>query len=150
MTEMAEHECFGPELIECSDLGLYADYEDNLYDLFVNTYEKARIYYQNQPVKLKHYPPDYDSRSCFYHIVCENYFGEREESRKPNLRRCERILYPYHIIKAKNSTSCNNVLCWENSKKREQPHTVILHLFKVFSCSRKENRIFIVSYSISR
>jgi len=114
---MMEHECFEPELLECHDLGSYAEYEDNLFNLFIETYVENPLSFQELTIKLKRYPPGYDVRSCFYHIICENYFGGNEDDRKPNLRRCERILHPEHIIEMSDADKCTEVIYWENTRK---------------------------------
>lgn len=108
------------QILECTDFTKYNEYENKLYEIFLNLYEQNGMFYKNIPVKMKHYPPDYGEKSGFYHLICENYQHTGDESdRKPNLKRCERIKWPIKIINNCSET-CNNLLIWENERHGKQ------------------------------
>ena len=104
-------------LLLCHDLSHFADYEDQLFQIFLSVYEHGRINYHKIPVHMKHYPPDYGERSGFYHLICENYqHTGMEEDRSPNLRRCERLKWPQKIIEH-CAGACPELLIWENERR---------------------------------
>lgn len=115
-----EYHCVHNRLmIPCKDLSQYNKYEDYIFNLYKTIYESHSITYNEKPVTMKHRPPNYDERSGFYHIVCENYKDTNDEQdRDPNLSRCERITWGAQIISkcAKKDIDCNNLLVWENTR----------------------------------
>lgn len=101
-------------LFVCEDLTHFADYEDSLFEIFLDLYEHGSIVYNGLPVRMKHYPPDYGERSGFYHLTCENYQHTADENdRVPDLRRCERLEWAEKII-SDCSPTCPKLLVWEN------------------------------------
>lgn len=104
-------------MLYCKNLTYYSAYEDALYELFCSVYESGSICFRQVEVKMKHYPPDYDERSGFYHLICENYDEKDESSRLPNLRRCERIKWPKYIIENCEESKCKDLLVWPNTRK---------------------------------
>lgn len=103
-------------LFVCEDLSNFSDYEDTLFDIFLDLYEHGCIVYNGLPVRMKHYPPDYGERSGFYHLTCENYQHTGDEGdRVPDLRRCERLEWPEKIITS-CAPNCPYLLIWENMR----------------------------------
>ncbi len=100
----------------CSNLAEFKLYEDNSYNLFMQLYENLSLFFENKPVKMKHYPPDYTPRSGFYHLTCENYdHTGNEEDRVPNLKRYERIQWPKAIIE-NIQKDCPHLRVWKNKR----------------------------------
>ena len=110
-------------LIICDDLGKYSEYEEQLWSLFLRTYEYNSLKFHDIPVRMKHYPPSFSPKTCFYHLTCENYLHQEEDSRKPNLRRCERLMWAKTIIES-CSDSCASLLVWENTR-HNKPNIVL-------------------------
>ncbi len=107
-------------ILPCDDYSQYKEYEDCVYAWFSSLYENGRITYDGKEVKMKHYPPSYDARSGFYHIICENYSHTgNEEDRKPNFERCKRIKWPKEIIEW-CSNNCEKVWIWENERHNKK------------------------------
>ncbi len=101
-------------LLVCEDLTNFSNYEEKLFQIFLQLYEQSEITYHGTPVYLKHYPPDYGEKSSFYHLTCENYqHTGNENDRSPNLRRCERLKWPKSILEVCDS-NCPQLLKWEN------------------------------------
>jgi hypothetical protein len=104
------------EILKCENLADYVQYENTLYKIFTELYEQEKLFYKEQPVRMKHYPPDYDIKTGFYHMICENYqHTGNEKDRKPNMRRCERIKWPTEII-GNCSKICEKIMIWENER----------------------------------
>lgn len=100
--------------MECNDLTNYQQYEDGLFQIFMQLYESNTIVYKGQQVRMKHYPPDFGEKTGFYHLTCENYqHTDSEADRVPSLRRCERIKWPKELIE-NCSENCSKILIWEN------------------------------------
>ena len=110
-------------LIICDDLGKYSEYEEQLWSLFLRTYEYNSLKFHDIPVRMKHYPPSFSPKTGFYHLTCENYLHQEEDSRKPNLRRCERLMWAKTIIES-CSDSCASLLVWENTR-HNKPNIVL-------------------------
>lgn len=110
-------------LIVCDDFGKYAEYEARLWMLFLQAYESGELQFQNTPIRMKHYPPTFSAKTGFYHLICENYQHQDEDSRKPNFRRCERLLWAKTIL-SYCQNDCPHLLVWENI--RHSKHNIIL------------------------
>jgi len=103
--------------------------------------------------KMKHYPPCFDERSGFYHLIYENYQNsENENDRMPNLERAKCIEWPSYIINncVKTMTLCSDVLVWENERKTNR--NVLLFCQKndylVVLGKRKDYFLLITAYPV--
>jgi hypothetical protein len=106
------------EISECEDLSEFKKYEDKIFNKFLRLYENNAITFHGKSVAMKHYPPEYDKRSGFYHMVCENYEDTGNElDRSPNLRRYERITWAEQLINKCSDTSCEELCIWRNIRR---------------------------------
>lgn len=106
------------DVICCEDLGQYADYENQLYQLYLDLYINGGLSYNGNRIKMKYYPPEYNERTGFYHLICENYDHTGDENdRTPNLRRCEKIAWADEIIRKCAPALCGEIKIWENNRK---------------------------------
>lgn len=102
------------QLNKCEDLSQFSDYEDFTYKIFLTLYENNSLFYEGKNVLMKHYPPEYNPRSGFYHLTCENYsHTNNENDRVPNLKRYERIKWPKIIIDNLKK-ECPYLYIWKN------------------------------------
>lgn len=102
---------------ECNDWNKYRDYEDMLYQMFSEFYANSKLFYNGLEIKLKHYPPEYDERSCFYHLIYENYDEHKtEENRVPNPDRCKKLHWIKELICNCVVVPCEHILTWENTR----------------------------------
>lgn len=100
----------------CENLAEYTTYEDRLYSIFAREY-KTLPQYDDFNIVMKHFPPTYDEKSGFYHLICENYqHTGNEEDRNPNFSRAEKILWPKFILKECIPNLCNGIKIWENKR----------------------------------
>jgi len=106
------------ETIECEDIQKFKEYEEIVYRIFIELYEQSRLFFRSVKVTMKHYPPEYDKRSGFYHLTCENYDQTgNEEDRIPNLDRYRKIKWADQLISYCETDGCENFLVWENERK---------------------------------
>ena len=106
----------GSALHICENYDEFLEYENRLYGLYLQLYERGGVFYKGILVKMKRRPPDYAPKGSFYHLTCENYqHTQSEEDRQPNLRRYERIHWAKAIIE-KCSEVCQDLLVWENTR----------------------------------
>lgn len=100
----------------CENLAEYVAYEEGLYSVFEREY-KYLPQYEGFNVAMKHFPPTYDEKSGFYHLICENYqHTGNEEDRKPNFDRAEKILWSKFILKECVPRLCSDIKVWENTR----------------------------------
>lgn len=105
-------------LNKCDNLSEFRSYEDNLYKLFIDTYINNEIKYNDIIVKMKYYPPEFDERSGFYHLIYENYDHTNDEmDRLPNLNRCEKVLWAKELLTECINKKCIRLLFWKNKRK---------------------------------
>lgn len=142
--------CSKDTLVLCEDFSEYTSYEDRLYLIFKEYYEKNNLFYKGIPVRMKHYPPDYIPKTGFYHLICENYQHTGNESdRSPNLSRCSRIKWPKTIIEY-CSQNCLSLYIWENERKGKR--NILLYCpeidYLVVLGKRRDYLLLITAYPI--
>ncbi len=91
----------------------WEQYLDAIYRLFCRDFVHPKPKFEQKPFRLKRHPLQQGKEATFWHIISE---GEVESERVPDLRRCERILWPRVIIE---NMASNNVKCWRNERKGE-------------------------------
>lgn len=103
-----------PSIIELDDFsGNYEAYEDAVYALYEETFEKCHFDWLGKPISQKRYPMFKNKSGTFWHIISS---GPEEISRLPDLRRYERVAWPAFILDyCKNN--CNQLLIWKNKRK---------------------------------
>ena len=102
-------------------LVLLNDYEGNwdrfigdIYMFFRRDFIENQTIFNGQPVKMKRYPLLNGKELTFWHITSE---GKVEDSRLPDLRRCERIRWPRPIIE---NFKDSKIKCWRNKKNNDK------------------------------
>lgn len=113
-------QCNIPDIIELSSFGgNYKKYEDAVYSAFLQCTQDKTFTFQGQEIGYKRHPEFKDKPATFWHIISE---GKDEPNRMPNLRRYERIKWPFHLI-THCANACPELLIWENTRKS---HTNVL------------------------
>lgn len=142
--------------IECEDYARYKEYEDKLFEIYRNLYEEGELSYFGNEVKMKHYPPDYGIKTGFYHMICENYnHTDDENDRKPNFRRCERIMWAKQFIEW-CSHNCEKIWIWENERHNKKNVLIYCHEQNYLVVLAKRNgyylltTAYVVEYSNAR
>lgn len=117
-------ECWIPELIPCSNLAEWENYENSLYKIFIEDWVDSQPHFQQKPVYIRR-DPKYEGREeGFWHLTCQDYSKKHNgiESRDPDLKRCERINWSRSFIENypactscldKQNSSCSGVLTWK-------------------------------------
>lgn len=137
------------EILQCQNYNEFAEYEDYIYETFHKKYILSQLIFNNKVIRPKYYPPEYNEKTFFYHLTCENYDHTNDEKdRIPNLRRYEKINWAYYILTV--CLSCSTLLIWENSRGTHK--NVVLYCedleYVVILGVRKEYYLFITAYPI--
>jgi len=104
-----------PDLVLFDDYGgNWESYFDAIYNYFKADFVNNRpSSFRGQKLGLKRHPLSQGKEATFWHFISE---GRDEESRVPDLRRCERICWPRAIL---DNADCSTVKIWENKRKSE-------------------------------
>lgn len=103
-----------PGLVLLDDYdGNWERYIEDIYAFFRKDFIENQVIFNNQPVKMKRYPLLNDKEATFWHVTSE---GKEEDSRLPELRRCERIRWPRPIIE---HFADSKIKCWKNKRKND-------------------------------
>lgn len=107
--------------------GDWKDYEDHLYQIFMDTVINDQLFFQGLPIKTQYRPLCKAKDFSFWHLISE---GQVEEERVPDLRRCERIRWLAYLIQ--NSETSKKISWWKN-KRGANDHIVIWHETESFA-----------------
>lgn len=99
--------------------GDWQSYENELYEIFLDTVVRAGIAFQGLPVKSQFRPETQGKGFSFWHLISE---GENEDERTPDFRRCERIRWISWLIN--NVDSVEEISWWEN-RRGSNTHVVL-------------------------
>jgi hypothetical protein len=91
-----------------------------VYEAFRNDFVVSRPTFGDQSMRLKRHPFSHNKEATFWHMVSS---GTEEDSRVPDIRRCERIRWPRAIIEHYNDSE---ILAWRN--ERNQDKRILLFL----------------------
>ena len=104
-----------PPLVLFSDSGGdWQSYLETLYAWFKRDFIDSKPVFQGQRLGLKRYPLSQCKEATFWHMTSE---GSDEESRTPDLRRCERIRWPKPVIEHDADPT---IKIWCNQRGREK------------------------------
>lgn len=103
-----------PELITLEEYGgNFSVYLEAVYELFKRDFINQRPVFRGVRLGLKKHPLESGKEATFWHMTSE---GEEESSRKPDLRRMERIKWPAVLI---NGSEHPYLRVWENTRKNK-------------------------------
>jgi hypothetical protein len=91
--------------------------------------------------------PEYKGKSAtFWHIITS---GREEQNRIPDLRRCERILWPSYILES-CIDNCDKILIWENKRKNDKRILIWCKTveYLIVLAKRKDYVIFWTAYPV--
>ena len=135
-----------PELLPFA--GDWSSYEDQVYQVFLDSFVMARVMFQGLPVKAKYRQETHGKGYSFWHTISEapDPKNRNEEDRIPDLRRCERIRWIAWVI---DNAENDGFVWWENRRKGEA-HVVIWnreHDFAVVLAKRSGYYLLKTAYS---
>lgn len=108
--------CNIPDIIELSSFdGDYGKYEEAVYSLFCKDFNNQDLFFRGLKIGHKEHPKYKDKSATFWHIISS---GPDEADRSPDLRRYERISWPFYILK-QCIDQCDQLLVWENIRHGE-------------------------------
>lgn len=88
-------------------------YFADVYEGFLRNHVRYSPRFRGQELRLKRHPVIEGKEATFWHLISE---GMREEERIPDIRRCERILWPRQIMEHADDPT---VMVWENRRGTE-------------------------------
>lgn len=112
-----------PELLPFD--GNWSAYEDQVYEVFMDTFVRGNVRFLGRPVKSQFRPETRGKGHSFWHVISEapDPRNRNEEDRIPDLRRCERIRWIAWVIE-QASNRMDGFSWWENQRGRNV-HAVI-------------------------
>jgi hypothetical protein len=125
--------------------GDWTSYENELYEIYLETMVRSGIKFRGSPVRTKYLPATKAKGFGFWHLISE---GETEEDRIPDFRRCERIRWVAWLIE--NAEAHKDLSWWENMRGTDK-HIVIWHEtenFAVILAVRKNYYLLKTAYLV--
>ena len=92
--------------------GDYTEYENAVYQVFLNTFSGKQFSYEGKPIYEKKHPLVSGKSGTFWHIISS---GDNEASKLPDFDRYETVGWPGFILEY-CLAQCNNRLIWEVKK----------------------------------
>ena len=123
----------------------WQEYEDHLYQIFMDTVVNGSLRFRGLPVKSQYRPESKGKGFSFWHLISQ---GDKEDERTPDPRRCERIRWLAWFVE--NAASCHELTWWEN-RRGNNTHVVIWHeseRFAVVLAKRKGYYLIKTAYSV--
>lgn len=136
-----------PDLIHLHSFeGNWDKYFEFIYKVFTKDFVEDPPFYEGRKLRLKKHPMYEEKEATFWHIISD---GISEESRIPNLRRCERIPWPRPIIE--NSTD-PVVKIWQNKRNGKVRICLLLDSYNyiVILDRRDDYDLFWTAYPIDQ
>ncbi len=100
-----------PELITLNDFGGdWNAYIEAIYEIFKSDFIDNPPVYEGTRLGLKRHPISNGKEATFWHMTST---GANEDSRVPDLRRCERMRWPKPVIEIQDTA----ILTWVSEKK---------------------------------
>lgn len=108
--------CWLPPLIEYNTSKPWIEYELLLYSIFKDDFINSQVFYQGKIVKVRFQPIISGYEEAFIHFTCSHY--DNDETRVPDLRRCERIKWirsfiENHKCKEYCPNECDGIKIWD-------------------------------------
>jgi hypothetical protein len=93
--------------------GDWNNYLTILYEIFKTDFIDTQCNYRGIKIAIKKHPQIDDKEATFWHLISE---GENEETRTPDIRRCERIRWPKSVIE---KVPDEKIKVWHNIRSGE-------------------------------
>ena len=110
-----------PDIIELKNFDSdFGNYENAVFERYNKVKDLSNVRINNLPLKHKKYPTENNRDCTFLHITTSSDSGGnkrlKEWERNSELRRLERIEWPFFILK-ECFDSCDKIFTWENKRK---------------------------------
>lgn len=135
-----------PELITLNNYeGDWFPYLEAIYQYYMDEVVNGKLLYNNLPISCQFRPTHEGKGFAFWHAISE---GEKEDDRKADLRRCERIRWIAWMIRNITDNTSNGITWWKN-KRGPNTHTVLFleeESYVVILAKRKDYHLFRTAY----
>lgn len=136
-----------PDLVNLNDYnGDWDRYIQVLYSFYKLDFIDSKPIYEGKRLAVKRHPVSYGKDATFWHIISS---GRSEDSRFPDLRRCERIKWPKQLIENSNDSL---IKVWKNTRNGET--RIILWLesgnYAVILAERTNYILFWTAFLVTR
>ncbi|MHA1395676.1 MAG: hypothetical protein ACTSRZ_19410 [Promethearchaeota archaeon] len=135
-----------PELVLFSSYnGNWDVYVEVLYNYYSNDFIKSKPYFRGERLRVKRHPQYQGKDATFWHLIQE----ENNNSRIPNIQRCERIRWPKPIIE---NCDVPEIKIWENKRRGEKRICIWLEErnYLVVLAKRRNYILFWTAYPVDR
>ena len=125
--------------------GQWSQYEDHLYEIFLETVVRGGLTFKGLPVKSQYRSETNNKGFSFWHIISQ---GDQENERTPDFRRCERIRWISWIIR---EADLNQGISWWENKRSNKTHVVLWcesEQFAVILAQRKDYYLIKTAYMV--
>ena len=118
-----------PNLILFNDFKDWFEYENYLYEIYLDDFKRNTAYIFNKPIRIRVNPTINEKDQTFFHITSNSDYAKTHDpnDRTPDFRRCERIAWPREIIDnylCNDECNCNKIKMW----KEDYKNNVRIHL----------------------
>lgn len=112
-----------PNIICAEDFGGCWDiYLNHLYEIFLDDFVRNPIHFLGFRISCRRTPEHRGKHSGFWHMIS---YGEVEDDREIEPRRCERLCWVKPLIEAAAAND-PEIHCWENVRRTEK-NILIMH-----------------------
>lgn len=140
-------------LIYLNDFSSWIEYEDYLYEIYLDDFKYDTPYIFDKPIRIRVNPKIAEKDQTFFHMTSNSEYAKTNDpnDRTPDLRRCERIKWPRDIIDnylCNNDCDCNKIKIWrEPYKNNTRIHMLFEDVrFLIVIEERKDYMLFITSF----
>lgn len=142
--------CNEPSTLNLNDFrGVYEDYEEAVFNAFIDSYIDNNVYFDNQRIIFKKAPVIKNKHDAFWHMTSTR--DRDDDTRYPDLQRYKTVTWTKHILEVcyKNKNICNRV--WHKKyKSRNRIIIMCIELsYVIILEKRREYIMFITSYPVT-
>ncbi len=95
-----------------NDFDDYTEYENAVYNAYLNSYSQKQFTYNSKPIREKRHPLIAGKSCTFWHIVSS---GTNEDNKLPDFNRYETVSWPGFIL-SYCLDNCSSKLVWKNKR----------------------------------
>lgn len=140
-----------PDLITLASCGGDPGHHlDVVYQAYLNELVHAGLVFQGKPLSFRFMPATNGRGYAFWHAISETGQTDHEDDRIIDLRRCERITWPAHMLASATAAGDGEVLWWRTDRRgrprivfwiEEESYALVLE-------ERNDYWLFLTTYTV--